>query len=139
MDEKDEIILNTLLRNSRTPMTHIARELGMTEAGVRKRINKLERLGAIRSYTAIIDPYFIGYNSVALVGIDTTPETLLKVYEQIKEMPKIRYAALTTGDHMIMFEIWCKNPEELNMFLDEVSNIEGVSRICPAIFLKQVE
>ena len=139
MDEKDEIILNTLLSNSRTPMTHIAKELGMTEAGVRKRINKLERLGAIRSYTAIIDPYFIGYNSVALVGIDTTPETLLKVYGQVKGMPKIRYAALTTGDHMIMFEIWCKNPDELNIFLEEISRMEGVSRICPAIFLKQVE
>ena len=139
MDEKDEIILNTLLANSRTPLTHMAKELGMTEAGVRKRVTKLEKIGAIRSYTAIIDPYFIGYNSVALVGIDTTPERLLAVYNEVKQMPKIRYAALTTGDHMIMFEVWCKNPTELSEFLDVVSNIEGVSRICPAIFLKQVE
>jgi Lrp/AsnC family transcriptional regulator for asnA, asnC and gidA len=139
MDEKDEFILNTLLANSRTPMTHMARELGMTEAGVRKRISKLERIGAIRSYTAIIDPYFIGYNSVALVGIDATPERLISVYEEVKQMPKIRYCALTTGDHMIMFEIWCKSSEELNEFLNGIAKIEGVSRICPAIFLKQVE
>lgn len=139
MDEKDEIILNTLLKNSRTPMTYMAKELGMTEAGVRKRINKLERLGAIRSYTAIIDPFFIGYQSVALVGIDTTPEKLLNVYSQVKLMPQIRYAALTTGDHMIMFEIWCKTPEQLNLFLKDIEKMEGVRRTCPAIFLKQVE
>jgi Lrp/AsnC family transcriptional regulator for asnA, asnC and gidA len=139
MDEKDEFIINTLLKNSRTPMTHMAKDLGMTEAGVRKRINKLERLGAIRSYTAIIDPYFVGYNSVALVGIDTTPERLLNVFSQVKEMPQIRYAALTTGDHMIMFEIWCKTPDELNLFLSDIEKMEGVRRICPAIFLKQVE
>ncbi|MBU0590886.1 Lrp/AsnC family transcriptional regulator [Candidatus Micrarchaeota archaeon] len=139
MDEKDEIVLKTLLRNSRTPLTHIALKIGLTEAAVRKRINKLERVGAIRAYTAIIDPYYIGYEGVALVGIDTTPEKVLDVFEQIKVRDDIRYAALTSGDHMIIFEIWCKKPEDLNAVLKEMGRMDGVTRICPAVFLRRME
>lgn len=139
MDEKDEYILRTVLKNGRIPLTHIAAELNITETAVRKRMKKLEKVGAIKSYTAIIDPYYLGYEGVALVGIDTIPERLLSVFERLKVMEDVRYAALTSGDHMIMFEIWCRTPEELNSALDLVGNMEGVTRICPAVFLKRME
>ncbi|MBN2477869.1 winged helix-turn-helix transcriptional regulator, partial [Candidatus Micrarchaeota archaeon] len=81
MDKKDEIILNILLKNSRTPATEIASVIGITETAVRKRIKKLEDTGIIKSYTAIVDPYFVGYSGVALVGVDTLPEKILPVFE----------------------------------------------------------
>ncbi|MBN2477686.1 Lrp/AsnC ligand binding domain-containing protein, partial [Candidatus Micrarchaeota archaeon] len=46
---------------------------------------------------------------------------------------------LTTGDHMIIFEIWCRSSETLNTLLKKIEKFEGVSRICPAIFLRRVE
>lgn len=139
MDKKDEIILGMLMRNSRTPITEIARELSLTETAIRKRVKKLEEGGAIKAYTAIIDPFFMGYSGVALVGVDTAPEMLLAVFEHLKSIPNIRYVSLTTGDHMMMFEVWCKTPEELNAFLKKLGKREGVKRICPAIFLKRTE
>ncbi|MBN2121510.1 Lrp/AsnC family transcriptional regulator [Candidatus Micrarchaeota archaeon] len=139
MDEKDEEILHTLMRNSRTPLTRIALKLGITETAVRKRIKKLEERGIIKSYTAIIDPFFMGYSGVALVGLDTTPERLLPVLEYISNLPDVRYASLTTGDHMIMFEAWCKTPENLNALIKKLGGKEGVLRICPAILLKRTE
>lgn len=139
MDEKDEIILTTFLRNSRTPITKIAGELGMTETAVRKRVNKLERIGAIKAYTAIIDPYFAGFESVALVGVDARSEKLLSVLEKITDIDEVRYAALTSGDHMLMFEVWCKTPGQLNSIIERVVKMNGVTKVCPAIFLKRVE
>jgi Lrp/AsnC family transcriptional regulator for asnA, asnC and gidA len=139
MDEKDEQILHALMRNSRIPLTQIALSLGITETAVRKRIKKLEGHGIIKSYTAIIDPFFIGYSGVALVGLDTTPERLLPVFEYIKSLKNVRYASLTSGDHMIMFEAWCKTPKELNALIKKLEKKEGVLRICPAILLKRTE
>lgn len=139
MDEKDEEILHALMRNSRTPLTQIALKLGITETAVRKRIKKLEERGIIKSYTAIIDPFFMGYSGVALVGLDTTPERLLPVFEYISTLANVRYASLTTGDHMMMFEVWCKTPKELNALIKKLEKKEGVLRICPAILLKRTE
>lgn len=139
MDKKDEFILEALMKNSRIPLTRIASELGVTETAIRKRIKKLERKGIIRNYTAIIDPYYLGYEGVALVGVDTTPEKLLSVFENVREMSVTRYAALTSGDHMMMFEVWCKNPQELNAFIKKLEKSDGVTRVCPAVFLKRVE
>jgi len=139
MDKKDEIILEELMGNGRVPLTHIASRLGITETAVRKRIMKLERKGIIKSYTTIIDPFYLGYEGVALVGVDASPEQLLNVFEQVKMLPNTRYAALTSGDHMMMFEVWCKTPKELNKFLKGIEKIKGVTRVCPAVFLKRVE
>lgn len=139
MDEKDEQILHTLLRNSRTPLTRIASKLGITETAVRKRIKKLEERGIIKSYTAIIDPFFMGYSGVALVGLDTAPGRLLPVFEYVSNLKNVRYASLTSGDHMLMFEAWCKTPEELNALIKKLEKKEGVLRICPAILLKRTE
>ncbi|MBD3210956.1 AsnC family transcriptional regulator [Candidatus Micrarchaeota archaeon] len=139
MDNKDRLILEALMKNSRTPMTAIASELGVTETAVRKRIRKLERNGIIKAYTALIDPFYLGYEGVALVGVDTAPEKILDVFESLKRLSNVRYAALTSGDHMIMFEVWCKTPEELNLFLGELGETPGVTRVCPAVFMKRVE
>jgi Lrp/AsnC family transcriptional regulator for asnA, asnC and gidA len=139
MDEKDEEILLTLMRNSRTPLTRIAKKLGITETAVRKRIVKLEERGIIKSYTAIIDPFFIGYTGVALIGLDTTPPRLLPVFEHIKKLPESRYAALTSGDHMIMFEAWCKTSDELYALIKRLGKVDGVTRICPAILIRRTE
>lgn len=139
MDEKDEKLINILIRNSRTPVTHMAPLLNMTETAVRKRIRKLEKRGIIKAYTAIVDPYFAGFKSVALVGVDASSEKLLNVFERVKEMSNVRYAALTTGDHMMMFEVWCKDSADMNKIIKQVEKMKGVTKVCPAIFLKRVE
>jgi Lrp/AsnC family transcriptional regulator for asnA, asnC and gidA len=139
MDEKDEAILLMLMRNSRIPLTKIAKKLGITETAIRKRIRKLEDRGVIKSYTAIIDPFFIGYSGVALIGLDTTPPRLLPVFERIRSLKETRYASLTSGDHMMMFEAWCKTPDKLYSLIKKVGKLEGVTRVCPAILLKRTE
>lgn len=137
MDEKDEEILLSLMHNSRIPLTRIAKKLGITETAVRKRMKRLEERGIIKAYTAIIDPFFVGYSGVALVGLDTTPPRLLPVFEYVRSLKETRYASLTSGDHMLVFEAWCKTPDELYSLIKKLGKMEGVTRICPAIFLKR--
>jgi Lrp/AsnC family transcriptional regulator for asnA, asnC and gidA len=139
MDKKDEFILESLMKEGRMPFTHIASEMGITETAVRKRVRKLESRGIIRGYTTIMDPFYLGYEGVALVGVDAKPEKVVDVFESIKTMSVIRYSALTSGDHMMMFEVWCRNPSKLNRFLKDIEGMDGVTRVCPAVMLKRVE
>ncbi|MFH1393414.1 MAG: Lrp/AsnC family transcriptional regulator [Candidatus Micrarchaeota archaeon] len=139
MDKKNEIILQALIKNSRIPLRHISAELKITETAVRKRIKNLERKGILRAYTVIVDPFYLGYEGVALVGVDATPETVVSVFEKVKELPNIRYSALTSGDHMMMFEVWCRDSKGLNAFLKKLERTDGVTRVCPAIMLRRVE
>jgi len=138
MDKRDEKIIELLMDNSRISFTTIAEELGISETAVRKRMKKLEESGIIKAYTLLVDPFLIGYDGVALVGIDTTPNKLLEVFEKIKHIKEVRYAALSSGDHMIVFEVWCKTKKELKSLLKDIERIDGITRVCPAILLKHV-
>jgi len=138
MDKRDEKIIELLMDNSRISFTTIAEELGISETAVRKRMKKLEESGIIKAYTLLVDPFLIGYDGVALVGIDTAPHKLLEVFEKIKHIKEVRYAALSSGDHMIVFEVWCKTKKELKSLLKNIERIDGITRVCPAILLKHV-
>ena len=139
MDEKDRVIVKAFITNSKIPIVEIADALGITETAVRKRIRKLEENRVIKGYTVIVDPYFVGYETVAFVGVDTRPERILTVLKRLKEMQETKNLALTTGDHMIMFEVWCKDPKELAEFIKKVESVDGVTRVCPAIYVKRME
>jgi Lrp/AsnC family transcriptional regulator for asnA, asnC and gidA len=139
MDEKDEKIIKQLLKNSRTPLSAISADLGISETAVRKRLKKLEMKGIIRAYTAIVDPYYLGYESVALVGVDAEPEMMVSIFEKIKVKPEVRYSAMTSGDHMMMFEVWCKDSAEMKKFLNKIERMDGTKRICPAVMIRRAE
>ncbi len=132
-------IVEILQKNARTPYTQIARKLGVTEAAVRKRVKKLEEIGVIKGYRAIIDPKKLGYNIIAFIGFDVDPERYASVISTVKNLPEVRRMFSTTGDHMIMIECWFGNGDALLAFVRSLENIEGVSRVCPAIIVEELK
>lgn len=139
ISEKDTMIIERLMRDGRIPYTQLARELGVTEAAVRKRIRKLEEMGVIRGYKAVVDPKKIGYNVVALIGFDVEPEVYVSVIERVKKMEEVKRMFSTTGDHMIMVEGWFENADDMMSFVKRLENIPGVSRVCPAILVEEIK
>ncbi len=135
LDDKDLMIINMLKENSRTPYTDIARKLGISDVAVLKRIRKLEQLGVIKKYTIIVDPKKLGYNAVSITGIDSEPEHLFNVLEELKNKDYVNFLALTSGDHSIIAIIWAHDSRELARIHDEISKINGVKRVCPALIL----
>ncbi len=139
ISEKDLTIIRILEQDARTPYTKIARELGVTEAAVRKRVRKLERAGIIRGYRAVIDPKKLGYNVVAQIGFDVDPEHYVDVLSRVRAFPEVRRMFSTTGDHMVMIECWFRNSNELVAFVRRLEGLEGVSRVCPAIIVEEIK
>ena len=140
VDEKDLQIIDALRRNARAPFTEIAKRLGISEAAVRNRVKALEKESVIRKFTVLLDPSKLGYQTVALVGADVDPDRLLEAAKSLAEITSIKNMALTTGDHMVMMEIWAKNGKELTDILTkQVGEIPGIKRVCPAIVLERIK
>jgi len=140
LDERDRIIIDMLTKDARTPFTEIAKVLGISETAVRKRVKALEEAGVIKQYTIVIDPSKLGYNLVSLTGIDTMPEKIFEVAAKLKEFDFVRNVYLTSGDHMIMAEVWAKDGEDLSEIIsNKIGKIEGVTKVCPAIILEKLK
>jgi len=133
-------IIELLQENSRISYTEIAKILGVTETTVRKRIAELEKKGVIRKYTIEVDPSKLGYKSVTILGLDVEPKYLLEAARKLAELKETRWVATSTGDHMIMAEIWTRDGEELfNLITKKISRIKGVKDLCPAIIMERVK
>ncbi|MEM2147353.1 MAG: Lrp/AsnC family transcriptional regulator [Candidatus Bathyarchaeia archaeon] len=140
IDELDSKILRLLQEDGRLTFTEIAQKLKLSESTIRKRVQALQKRGIIKRFTAEIDPTKIGLNTIAIVGVDVDPPKLLEVAQKLCEFKEIRSVATSTGDHMIMTEIWTKDGRELTRLISEkIGPIEGVKKICPSILLEKLK
>ncbi|MEA1945123.1 MAG: Lrp/AsnC family transcriptional regulator [Euryarchaeota archaeon] len=136
IDERDMKIIDILRENARTPHTEIAARLGVGESTIRNRVRALEEAGVIKQYTVVTDPAKLGYNSVALVGIDVEPTHLLDVAMRMSEFPEVKFVATSSGDHMIMTEVWLADGAALRTFIAEkIKKLDGVQRVSPTVIM----
>jgi Lrp/AsnC family transcriptional regulator for asnA, asnC and gidA len=140
VDEVDFRIISILMEEGDISFSELARRLNLSESTIRKRVEKLKRGNVINKFTVIVDPYKLGFNSVAIVGVDVEPQQLLKVAKKICELPEAKNVFISTGDHMIMVEIWARDGNDLSRILSEgIGGIEGVKRVCPSIILERLK
>jgi Lrp/AsnC family transcriptional regulator, leucine-responsive regulatory protein len=87
IDETDAKILHTLLRESRTTFTALAKDCKITVNAVKSRFERLKREGVITGDIMQVNPQRVGYNFVADVSIATAPENEKKSSNPSKENP----------------------------------------------------
>lgn len=140
VDELDLKILRTLQEDGRMPFTEIAEKLKLSESTVRKRVQALQNKEVIKKFTVEIDPSRIGIRTVAIVGVDVDSTELLEAAQKLCEIEEVRSVATSTGDHMIMTEIWTRDGRELTKLISKkIGKIDGVKKICPAIILEKLK
>lgn len=133
-------ILKFLEEDGRIPYTEVARKLKLNESTIRKRVLRLQEKRVIKRFSVDLDPSKIGFNTVAIVGVDVEPVRLIEAAQEISEISETRYVATSTGDHMIMTEIWAKDGRELTKLISSrIGKIEGIKKICPAIILEKLK
>lgn len=139
MDSIDVKIINALQRNSRTSTTNISKELNISNVATQQRIQKLEKAGVIKGYTAILDRELLGFKTMAYLGIflDKAKDypTVLK---KLKEIPEVTEAHFTTGNYSIFAKILAKDNKHLMQILSQqLQSIKGISRTETFISLEQ--
>ncbi|MDA3855783.1 MAG: Lrp/AsnC family transcriptional regulator [Candidatus Woesearchaeota archaeon] len=138
VDTKDQTILDMLEENARISFTQIAKKLNISEAAIRKRVKKLEKEEIILGYKASVNYKKLGYSNKIIMGVDTTPKDYFKVMNILKDFSYIKNLTTSSGDHMIMFEVWVKGMKELNKIMEEINGINGVTESCPSIIHEDI-
>ncbi len=139
IDEKDLILIKMLKENSRTPYSHLAKQLGLSDVAIINRIKKLEKVGLIKRYTIEIDETKLGFKSFSYTGVDVDPEKLFDTVNWLKEKDYVTKLFITSGDHNIMCLIRAKDSQTLAKIHDEIAKLPGVRRVCPSMVLETVK
>ena len=128
MDDLDRKIINILGQRGRAPNAHIARDVGVSEGTVRRRLKRLINEKII-NVVALPDPQKLGYESEALIGVQVDPDKIDAVANEISKLTATRWVAVTTGTYDVFAWATLPNAETLGRFLrDQVGTIGGVRR-----------
>ncbi|OYT52009.1 MAG: AsnC family transcriptional regulator [Desulfurococcales archaeon ex4484_217_2] len=125
MDDVDREIIEILKRNARTPYTTIAKKLGLSEAAIRKRINKLLRQGVIKRFTI---EYSLRNEIKAVVLVKTSPQVpVFKISKEIANLQGVDHVYEITGEYDVLAVIRASNVLALDSIINSIRNIDGVS------------
>jgi Lrp/AsnC family transcriptional regulator for asnA, asnC and gidA len=126
MDDLDLQILNALQEDGRTPFTQIAKKVGVAESTIRGRYASLVDRGVVQTIS-VIDPFSLGYNSPALIGISTDAGEVNSVAQTLEQMPEVSYLVLTLGRYDLMVEVFCRDREHLtDLISNQIQSIPGI-------------
>lgn len=115
-DQLDQKIIRILHADARISASEVARALIANERTIRKRIDRLFRLGAIR-LTAIVDPDVFGYIIAVDILLEVDPESEEQVIAKFESTPEISYIALGQGTRELSIECRFKNNDAMHQFL----------------------
>lgn len=128
MDDLDLQIIKVLERNGRASNARIARDAGVSEGTVRRRLKRLIT-DRIINVVALPDPRKLGYQSEALIGVQVDPDKVNEVGEKMAKLDHTRWVTITTGTYDVFAWATLPNAESLGRFLrEEVGAIDGVRR-----------
>ena len=134
MDEVDRKLLVALRKNSREPFTKIAEEVGLSEAAVRKRVERLQAEGVIKRFTLEIDT---GESVRAAVLVSVQPSyPNPSVAQAIKKVQGVEIVYEVAGEVDIIAIASAGSIQEVNRYIDEIRRIEGVAKTNSMIVLR---
>src|SRR5512141_597365 len=113
----DKRIIEHLQADGRRPFTQIATELGVSEAAVRARTNRLIERGILQ-VVGVADPGKPGFQQ-ALIGIRCEPGRLLEVADALAALTEVDYVVVTAGRFDILIEAVAPDNEGLLQFLND--------------------
>jgi Lrp/AsnC family transcriptional regulator for asnA, asnC and gidA len=135
LDETAKSIIQQLQSDGRRSYSDIGKAIGLSEAAVRQRVQKLTDSGILQ-IVAVTDPLQMGFNRQAMIGIRTNGDSRGLV-EKLTEMREIDYVVLTAGSFDILVEVVCEDDEELIELLhSKIRTLPGVVETETFVYLK---
>ncbi|UOQ60440.1 Lrp/AsnC family transcriptional regulator [Leucobacter rhizosphaerae] len=135
LDTTSKAIIEQLQLDGRRSYAEIGKAVGLSEAAVRQRVQKLTDAGVMQ-IVAVTDPMRLGFSRQAMLGIRVSGDTRV-VADQLAEMPEISYVVLSAGSFDIMVEIVCEDDDALIEVLNEkIRALSGVASTETFVYLQ---
>ncbi len=128
MDELDRRIIGRLQLDGRASNAKVARELGISEGTVRRRLSRLMQEDVVR-ITAVPNLEKLGYGTTALIRVQTSPGKSDAVAEALATLEEVQYAIVTTGSYAVFIWVASESAERLGDLLHtKIGGIDGVQK-----------
>ncbi len=135
LDDVSKAIVEALQQDGRRTYGSIAQAVGLSEAAVRQRVQKMRDAGIIQ-IVAVTNPLQVGFRCQAMVGIRADGDARL-LAERLSAIDDIDYVVLCTGSFDILVELVCEDEAALLDLLNErIRTLEGVRDTETFMYLK---
>lgn len=135
LDDISKSIIEVLQVDGRASYATIAKEVGLSEAAVRQRVQRLLDAG-IMQIVAVTDPIQVGFRRQAMIGIRVSGD-MSAVGDALTEMPEVDYVVTTAGSFDLLAEVVCEDDEQLlDLLSTRIRVLPGVRSTETFVYLK---
>lgn len=135
LDDTNKMIIEQLQRDGRMSYAALAKVVGLSEAAVRQRVQRLLD-GNVMQIVAVTDPLTLGFTRQVMIGIKVTGD-LRGVADALAAVPEIDYVVMCAGGYDLLAEMVCTDDDHLLKLLnDTVRMIPGVTATETFVYLK---
>jgi Lrp/AsnC family transcriptional regulator, regulator for asnA, asnC and gidA len=125
IDALSKKIIEQLQEDGRRSYVEIGRAVGLSEAAVRQRVQRLTESGAMQ-VVAVTDPMQLGFHRQAMIGLRVSGDTR-SVAAELEKMSAVDYLVLTAGSFDILAEVVCESDDDLVELLNSrIRSLPGV-------------
>jgi Lrp/AsnC family transcriptional regulator for asnA, asnC and gidA len=133
LDDVSRAIIEQLQQDGRRPYARIAEAVGLSEAAVRQRVQRLLDAGVVQ-IVGVTDPMQVGFARQAMVGIRTRGDTR-KVADAFATFDEVDYVVVTAGSFDVLVEIVCEDDDRLLETVSRLRDVEGVESTETFVYL----
>lgn len=135
LDEVSKAIIEQLQQDGRRAYATIGKVVGLSEAAVRQRVQKLIEAGVMQ-IVAVTDPLELGFARQAMIGLRARG-ALEKVADELANIPEVDYVVITAGAFDILVEVVCTSDDHLLELVSErIRELPGVESTETFMYLK---
>jgi Lrp/AsnC family transcriptional regulator for asnA, asnC and gidA len=134
LDDISKQIVGQLQQDGRRAYAAIGKAIGLSEAAVRQRVQRLLDGGAMQ-IVAVTDPMTVGFRRQAMIGVRCGGD-LEQVADQLADLDQIDYVVITAGSFDLLIEVVCEDDDQLLEILSQVRSIPSVTTTETLVYLK---
>jgi DNA-binding Lrp family transcriptional regulator len=123
LDEKDKKILRILMKNARTPLTIISKDVRLSHDAVNYRIKRMKEAGIIEVFTSVINPAKLGYpiwGEILISLWNLTEDKHKEFLKYIENHMNISAIWNMSGKYEWWIEIYTRDLAEFNEIVNEL-------------------
>ena len=133
-DDISKQIIEQLQQDGRRSYAAIGKAVGLSEAAVRQRVQRLQDTGVMQ-IVAVTDPMTLGFPRQTMVGIRCGGD-LEQVASHLAGMDEIDYVVITAGSFDLLAEVVCEDDDQLLEILGRVRAVPSVTSTETFVYLR---
>jgi Lrp/AsnC family transcriptional regulator for asnA, asnC and gidA len=134
LDAVSRHIIEQLQQDGRRSYAAIGKAVGLSEAAVRQRVQRLIESGVMQ-IVAVTDPMSLGFRRQTMIGIRCNGD-LQRIADHLAGMEAIDYVVITAGSFDLLVEVVCEDDDQLLAILGEMRSLPGVTTTETFVYLK---